>query len=272
MSQEYSRKLEDTDIEVGAQDPLHEEPAITRASYGPIDHLSHVTGIAVSTFYLVAAVATLYEVISRYLFNAPTYWAFETVMMLCATAWMLSSGYITLKKRHIGITVLHVMASERQRWWLDLFAMIVGVIALYMLLSDGSIRAYDSIARIEKSGSAFNPPLPMILKSLMVAGAFLYLSQLLVNLHRHFENGLARLAVKALAVYMVVYFVAAFLGHALDISPAAALSHYFSNIGASLDPSKALNLRSYDLGTISIIMVVLLIALMMTGMPLGIVT
>ena len=138
MSQEYSRKLEDTDIEVGAQDPLHEEPAITRASYGPIDHLSHVTGIAVSTFYLVAAVATLYEVISRYLFNAPTYWAFETVMMLCATAWMLSSGYITLKKRHIGITVLHVMASERQRWWLDLFAMIVGVMNKPRLWSEGT--------------------------------------------------------------------------------------------------------------------------------------
>ncbi|MCG6903309.1 MAG: TRAP transporter large permease subunit [Rhodobacter sp.] len=39
-----------------------------------------------------------------------------------------------------------------------------------------------------------------------------------------------------------------------------------------MDPSKALNMRSMDLGTVSLIMVALLISLMMTGMPLGIVT
>ncbi|HEY9550538.1 MAG TPA: TRAP transporter large permease subunit, partial [Kiloniellaceae bacterium] len=47
---------------------------------------------------------------------------------------------------------------------------------------------------------------------------------------------------------------------------------FFSGIGASLDPSVALDARSYDLATVSIVMVVLLVALMMTGMPLGIVT
>src|SRR3546814_7474753 len=41
---------------------------------------------------------------------------------------------------------------------------------------------------------------------------------------------------------------------------------------AGLDPSAALDARSYDLATVSIVMVVLLVALMMTGMPLGIVT
>ncbi|MHA3976710.1 TRAP transporter large permease subunit [Halovulum sp. GXIMD14794] len=272
MTQEYERRLADTDIEIGAQDPLHEDAVVRRENYTPVDHFSHLLGIGISTFYLVAALATLYEVFSRYLLNAPTYWAFETVMMLCASAWMLSSGYITMKQRHIGITVFHVMASDRQRWWLDLFAMLVGVVALYMLLTDASIRAYDSIARVEKSGSAFNSPLPMMLKSIMVTGAFLYLAQLLVNLHRHFQTPLPRLLVKATAGYMIVYFGAALLGHAFDVQIAAAVSDFFSSIGASLDPSKALNMRQYDLGTISVIMVILLVALMMTGMPLGIVT
>ena len=45
-----------------------------------------------------------------------------------------------------------------------------------------------------------------------------------------------------------------------------------SDVGKSLDPSKALQMRKMDLGTVSVIMVLLLIALMMTGMPLGIVT
>ncbi|WP_116599205.1 TRAP transporter large permease subunit [Primorskyibacter marinus] len=272
MSREYDEHLETAPLEVAGDDPLHGEEDLSRDSYNVVDHFSHTLGIGISVFYLVAAAATLYEVFSRYALNAPTYWAFETVMMLCASAWMLSSGYITLKQRHIGITVFHVMASDRQRWWLDLFAMLVGIVALYMLLTDASIRAYVSIERVEKSGSAFNSPLPMVLKTVMVVGAFLYLTQLTVNLHRHVRSGGARLAVKLLAAFMLIYFVSALLGQAFDISWAAAISDGFSGIGKALDPSKALNMRAMDLGTVSIIMVVLLVALMMTGMPLGIVT
>ncbi len=273
MSRSYDERLTEAPLEAGGSEPSLEEIGIVqRANYTPVDHASHVLGIAISCFYLIAALATLYEVFSRYVLNAPTYWAFETVMMLCAAAWMLSAGFITLKQRHIAITVFHVLASPRQRWWLDLFAMIVGIIALYMLLSDATIRAYDSIGRLEKSGSAFNSPLPMMMKTLMVTGAFLYLAQLLVNLHRHFDSQLPRLAIKAAAAFMVVYFTANLLAHAFDISWAETVSGAFSDIGAALDPSRALDMRSMDLGTVSLIMVALLIALMMTGMPLGIVT
>ena len=272
MSDSYNKALDETDIEIGAQDPILDDPDLKRSAYGPVEHVSHITGIAVSTFYLVAALATLYEVFSRYVLNAPTFWAFETVMVSVAAAWMLSAGYVTLKKRHIAITVIHNIAGPAQRWWLDLFAMLVGVIALYMLLTDASIRAYDSVGRIEKSGSAFNSPLPMMMKSLMVIGAFMYLAQLMMNLHRHLNAGWAKAAVKVVGAYFVLYFVAAFLSHVLDVPAAAHFSDMISGIGKAMDPSKALDLRSMDLGTISVIMVVLLIALMMTGMPLGIVT
>ncbi len=273
MSTDYQDKLANAPLETSGVDPIHEhDNVVTRADYTPVDHVSHLVGIAISTFYLIAALATLWEVFSRYVLNVPTYWAFETVMVLCAAAWMLSAGFITLKQRHIAITVFHILATPRQRWWLDLFAMAVGVIALYLLLSDAAIRAYDSVGRLEKSGSAFNSPLPMVMKSLMVTGAFLYLAQLTVNLHRHFTSPGLRLLVKAAAAYMVFYFVIAFLGHALDISFATAIADFISDIGKALDPSKALNMRAMDLGSVSLIMVVLLIALMMTGMPLGVVT
>ncbi len=274
MSRDYEAKLDAAPLAAEGDDPVHAaaEHVLLREDYTPVDHVSHLVGIGVSVFYLIAALATLYEVFSRYLLNAPTYWAFETVMMLCAASWMLSSGFITMKQRHIAITVFHILATPRQRWWLDLFAMVVAIVALHMLLADAAIRAYDSVARLEKSGSAFNSPLPMLLKSLMVTGAFLYLAQLVVNLHRHFDSAGARIAVKALAAFLVLYFGAAFLGHALGISWAAAISEFFSGIGAALDPSKALDMRSMDLGTVSMIMVALLIGLMMTGMPLGIVT
>ncbi len=262
-----------TDPEIASQTPHDQETGLSRADYTPVDHVSHIVGIMVSTLYFAAAIATLWEVVARYVFNAPTYWAFEVVMVLCATSWMLSSGYITLKERHIGITVFHSIASDNARWWLDLMAMVVGVAALYLLLTDATLRAYTSISSVERSGSAFNSPLPMMLKTVLMLGAFLYLAQLMTNLHRHVRSNAARWIVKGLAAAMVIYFSAALLGQVFgDESIFATISDYFSSIGKSLDPSKALNMRSYDLGFISIIMVVLLIALMMTGMPLGVVT
>src|SRR3546814_12532653 len=97
------------------------------------------------------------------------------------------------------MTVMHVLASGRGRWRLDLFANFVGVIALFLLLSDATIRAYTAIEHVERTGSAFNSPMPMVMKSLLMLGGLLYLAQLTVNLHRQFPSPAWRLAVKALA-------------------------------------------------------------------------
>ncbi|MPZ08873.1 MAG: aminotransferase class III-fold pyridoxal phosphate-dependent enzyme [Kiloniellaceae bacterium] len=147
-----SQLIDAADIEIAADDPLHGEAALPFSRYGIVDHVSHFSGIAVSVLYLVAAGATLWEVVARYVFNAPTQWAFEVVMVLCAATWMISSGYVTLKQRHIGITVFHVLASDRVRWWLDLFATLVGIAALFLLLSDAAIRAYTAISHVERTG------------------------------------------------------------------------------------------------------------------------
>ncbi|WP_420391305.1 TRAP transporter large permease subunit [Acuticoccus sp.] len=276
MATDTERRLAGAPLEVDEADPLRRADDVA-VRYGPVDHVSHFVGIAVSTLYMVAAGVTLYEVFARYLLNAPTLWAFELVLVLVGTAWMLSSGYITLKGRHIAITVIHSMVSPRTRWWLDLFAMLVGVLALYLLLSDAALRGYNAILRVERTGSPFNSPMPMMFKVLLAAGAFLYLTQLTVNLYRHVTSRAARFAVSLLALFMVVYFgaqaLAVFLGETEGVGPmVTGLSQAFTSIGAALDPSDVLQMRSYDLGTISVIMVVLLIGLMMTGMPLGIVT
>src|SRR3546814_7389163 len=89
-----AQQIADTDIEIGADDPLHDETAPLFSRYGIVDHVSHFSGIAISALYLVAAGATLWEVVARYAFDAPTQWAFEVVMVLCAASWMLSSGYV----------------------------------------------------------------------------------------------------------------------------------------------------------------------------------
>ena len=178
-----------------------------------VDHVSRFTGLAVGNLYLIAAACTLWEVFARYILNSPTQWVFEVVMVLCACAWMLSAGFVTLQKRHIGITVFYLMASERTKWWLDLFAMCVGVFALYMLVGDTLIRALESIDLTERGGTAWNSPLPMVLKTVLVTGLFIYLVQLLVNLSRHFQSRPIQIAVLALLALMCLRFLISALAH-----------------------------------------------------------
>ena len=238
-----------------------------------VDHVSRFLGLSVSFLYLMAAACTLEEVISRYVFNAPTQWVFEVVMVLCATAWMLSAGFVTLHKRHIGITVLYLMAPKRVRWWLDLFAMAVGVIALYMLVSDTLIRALESIDLVERGGTAWNSPLPMVLKTVLVTGLFLYLVQLLVNLRRHFQSHFLQITVYAVLALICLRLLIQVFAHYGDMESmwVGWEDSLVETSGGIIDQFRV-DRDEIGIGAISLIIVIALLALMMTGMPLGIVT
>jgi len=238
-----------------------------------IDHVSHFTGISASVLYLIAIFATLYEVFARYLFNAPTEWAYEIVMVLVATCWMLSDGYITFRQRHIAVTVFSHAASPGVRWRLELFSNIVGLLAIFILTVDSMSEAVEAFHRIEKSGTAFNSPMPTFLKVLLTLGATLYLAQLSVNLHRQVTSSLGKKTVYAVSMLMGIYVVNTFIALSLgDATIFSSISASVSGFIESLAIQDTVDLRSYGIGTISVIMVVLLVTLMMTGMPLGIVT
>jgi TRAP-type C4-dicarboxylate transport system permease small subunit len=156
-----------------------------RRLLGAIEHVSEFVGLAAAQLYLMCAVITTYEVVMRYLFHRPTQWAFEVVMVLCASAWLLSVGYVTRHKRHIGITVLYVLAPPRVQWLLELFALVVALVAVAILGYAAWEPAVRALTRLERTGSAFNSPQPTILKTVLLIGALLYALQLMVNLVRH---------------------------------------------------------------------------------------
>jgi tripartite ATP-independent transporter DctM subunit len=238
-----------------------------------INKISQFSGLAVAQLYFLCGVITLYEVVSRYAFHSPTQWAFEMVMVFCATAWMLSAGYVTLKNRHIGITVFYLMASDRTKWRLDLFALIVGVVALFLLTNDTMGRALEAIDNVERAGSAFNSPEPMLLKTALFLGATIYLLQLLANFYRHLSSPIARLAIVVVSVLLVGRLVLLLIGHYYE---GFILSQWADGVAGwvaeSADLRQLINIRAYDIGTVSIGIVITLLLLMMTGMPLGVVT
>ena len=194
-------------------------------------------------------------------------------MVLCATAWMLSAGFVTLKKRHIGITVIYLMASERVRWWLDLFAMLIGIFALYMLVSDTLVRAIESIDLVERGGTAWNSPLPMVLKTVLVSGLAIYLVQLMVNLSRHFRSNLLQLSVYGVLVLICLRLLIQTFAHYHGVdSFSGVVENALVETSSGFIDKFHVDRDEIGIGFISLMIVLALLLLMMTGMPLGIVT
>ncbi len=151
-----------------------------------MDRFSVFIGHCCAILLFVCIALSAFEVFMRYVMNMPTQWTFETVMALCATSWAMTSGYVTERRRHIAITVLEVALPRRVWLRMELLAMVVSVGALTMLIIGSWEPAAMALDTVERSGSAFNPPLPAYLKPLLVVGATLYILQLFANIYHWF--------------------------------------------------------------------------------------
>jgi TRAP-type C4-dicarboxylate transport system permease small subunit len=150
-----------------------------------IDWLNRLLGERLCYLYLVAVAITAYEVVLRYLFNAPTTWAFELTILLCAICYLLSGGFVTAQHKHIAITSVYDLMPARIRWWLDLLALLTGILSMSLLVWAAWRPAILAATIVERTGSAWNSPSPAIIKPLIAVGAGLIVLQLLVQLWRH---------------------------------------------------------------------------------------
>lgn len=78
-----------------------------------VDAISTWTGRTVRWLGLLLSVAVLYEVISRYLFNRPTIWAFDVAMMLTSILCLMPAAYLLKENAHIRVDVLFNMYPVR---------------------------------------------------------------------------------------------------------------------------------------------------------------
>lgn len=154
--------------------------------------ISVFIGHACAILLFACVILSAAEVVLRYVFDRPTVWSFEVVMGLCATVWVLSVGYVTQQKRHIAIIMLELIVSKRTWNFLLLVQMIVAIFAISMLLWATYGPVVSSLTYLERSGSAFNPPLPAYLKSVLFIGGILYLLQLFANIIIWFKTFMGR--------------------------------------------------------------------------------
>src|SRR3989344_2059453 len=99
-----------------------------------VDKLSTWVGHAFSFCIVVLTLHVSWEVFSRYALDAPRAWAFDFMIMMYGTLFMMAGAYTLAKNSHVRGDVLYGFFRPRTQAILDLILYIVaflpGVIAL----------------------------------------------------------------------------------------------------------------------------------------------
>ncbi len=151
----------------------------------PIDRLSRRIGEVLCWLFLVAAALTCYEVISDAVFRAPTIWVHDSTIMLCSTAFLFGGAYAMQRREHIRITVVYDLLGPRARWLLDLVSLVLTLVYLGVLGAFTGMQAIESIRLVERSGRAWDFPMPMVVRTALFLGAALLVLQTLSALYVH---------------------------------------------------------------------------------------
>lgn len=126
-----------------------------------IDRLSTVVGVLAAWLLAPLVIALCYEVVARYVFNAPTIWAYELAYLLTGSGWMLGMAYALARGAHIRIDVVYLQLSPRKRALVDLVAYVMLLLPFLIWVTDKlDDRAIEAFMSGERTGqSAWNPPI-----------------------------------------------------------------------------------------------------------------
>ena len=122
-----------------------------------IERITTNIGIIAALTLVPLILTTTYEVLARYIFDAPTIWAYEVGYMLTGTHFLLGMAYTLQQGQFIRIDIFSQDMSVKTRAFIDLCAYSV-ILPLMMWLTYG-LTAYliSGFIKNERTGqSAMN--------------------------------------------------------------------------------------------------------------------
>ncbi len=148
---------------------LHNDPGADIHA-GALGRIINAVGIVFALGLLVSAGILVLEIFLRYVLNAPTIWAHETVIFLTASAFVYGGLYVVARNAHIRVVLIYDFLPKRVRRYFDIYISLICCLASGMFAWaawKGVERAIWTPAgefRLETSGSAWNPPTPGLIK------------------------------------------------------------------------------------------------------------
>ena len=142
-----------------------------------IDKISTFVGQAFSWLIVSLTFLISWEVFSRYVLDKPHSWAFDVMIMMYGTLFMMAGAYTLAKAGHVRGDVLYGFFEPRTQATLDLILYILFFIpGVFAMTYAGYFFAAESWAMNEHSSiTAEGPPIYPFKIMLPLAGAFLLL-------------------------------------------------------------------------------------------------
>jgi TRAP-type mannitol/chloroaromatic compound transport system permease small subunit len=116
------------------------------ATIRTIDRFTDSTGTVFSWLAIPLVLSVGYEVVARYVFRAPTIWAFDVTYMTYGSLFMLGAAYALHKGAHIRTDFFWDQFSTRKKGWIDTISYIVfffpGLAILLVLSAEEALYAY----------------------------------------------------------------------------------------------------------------------------------
>jgi len=124
-----------------------------------IDWLLERIGRGVAVLAVTLMLIMTYEVISRYVFNAPTFWSYDILYMMSGTFYLFSAPYLLRLEGHVRVDIFYARFSSRAKKFLDLtLTLILFFPAISVLVYQAWKFAFRALAMGETSmGGIWEP-------------------------------------------------------------------------------------------------------------------
>ena len=136
-----------------------------------VDHQDHMNDrgplVWPAWLFLVIVAATAYEIVARYLLNAPTIWANELTLFVASVAFLAAGLYVMSRNEHLRITILYDLAPPWLRRLFDLVNLVCTTVFCGCVAWFGFPSSWQSLVTWERFGTAWNPPIPAVVKPLI---------------------------------------------------------------------------------------------------------
>ncbi len=141
-----------------------------------IDRISTWIGQAFSFLILLLTAHVSWEVFSRYVLDNPRAWAFDAMIMLYGTLFMMAGAYTLSKNGHVRGDVLYGFFPPRTQATIDLILYIVFFVpGVFALTYAGYYYAADSWHILERSNiTSEGPPIYPFKTVIPFAGGILF--------------------------------------------------------------------------------------------------
>jgi len=147
-----------------------------------IDHISLAISRVAMAFIATIVAVMFYEVVMRYVFERPTLWVNELSLWLGGMTYLLSGLYVMQQRGHIRIFILYDLVSRPLQRVFDTISTVLICTFAFAVVYGGFGEAWAKLMRWETFGTAWDPPIPAVMKPLILVIVVLLAVQSISNL------------------------------------------------------------------------------------------